>query len=58
VHVPLGDEAPLPGIPDLALRRERAPNADGARLFGYDAEWSDAVAAAAGAALVIVLDAR
>jgi NADH-quinone oxidoreductase subunit G len=56
VHVPLGDEAPLPGIPDLALRRERAPNADGARLFGYDAEWSDAVAAAAGAALVIALD--
>src|SRR5437667_6603988 len=26
IKVPLGDEAPLPGVPNLALRRERAPN--------------------------------
>ncbi len=35
VKVPLGDEAPLAGVPNLALRRERAPNLDGARLLGY-----------------------
>ena len=42
-------EAPLPGIPDLALRRERAPNGDGARLLGYVADWSQAALAAASA---------
>ena len=30
-----GDEVPLPGVQDLALRRERAPNATGARLLGF-----------------------
>ena len=35
VQVPLGDEAPLAGIPGLALRRERAPNLAGAELLGY-----------------------
>ena len=57
VRVPLGDEEPLAGVPHLALRRERTPNADGARLVGYDAAWADALRAAASAALVIVLDA-
>jgi NADH-quinone oxidoreductase subunit G len=57
VRVPLGEEAPLPGIPDLALRRERIPNLDGARLFGYSDDWDAAVARAAGAALVLLLDA-
>src|SRR2546427_332675 len=28
-QVVMGDEAPLPGVPDLALRAERAPNARG-----------------------------
>ncbi|MEP6571272.1 MAG: 2Fe-2S iron-sulfur cluster-binding protein [Gemmatimonadota bacterium] len=56
VRVPLGEEAPLARIPNLALRKERAANADGARLVGYSATWDAAVKAAAGAALVVVLD--
>ncbi len=32
---PQGDEVPLPGVEDLALRRERAANATGARLLGF-----------------------
>jgi NADH-quinone oxidoreductase subunit G len=57
VQVPTGDVAPLPGVPNLALRAERAPNGDGARLAGYQADWTEAVAAAGQAALTIVLDA-
>ncbi|MGH7498938.1 MAG: 2Fe-2S iron-sulfur cluster-binding protein [Gemmatimonadales bacterium] len=57
VQVPLGNEAPLPGIPGLALRRERAPNLAGAKLLGYTATWDSALGAAAGASVVIVLDA-
>ncbi len=30
-----GPEAPLPGVKDLALRAERAPNHTGAELFGF-----------------------
>ncbi len=30
-----GDEAPLPGVEDLALRRERAANVNGAEALGY-----------------------
>jgi NADH-quinone oxidoreductase subunit G len=56
IRVPLGDEAPLPGVPNLALRRERVANLEGARLAGYAASWSDAVARVEGAGLVIVLD--
>ena len=40
VQVPLGDEAPLAGIPNLALRAERAPNLAGAELLGYGSEWA------------------
>ncbi len=57
VQVPVGEEAPLPGIPGLALRRERAPNLAGAELLGYSTDWSSARAAVAGAAVVVVLDA-
>ena len=57
VKVPLGDEAPLAGVPNLALRKERIPNLDGARLVGYAADWTTAVGATSGADLVIVLDA-
>jgi len=57
VQVPMGDEEPLAGVPGLALRAERAPNLQGARALGYDATWAAAVAAAATASLVIVLDA-
>jgi NADH-quinone oxidoreductase subunit G len=34
-NVPQGDEAPLPGVPDLALRADRAANATGAELLGF-----------------------
>jgi NADH-quinone oxidoreductase subunit G len=58
VQVPLGDEAPLAGIPNLALRRERVPNLAGAELLGYTPRWDAAVEEARSAALVIVLDAE
>jgi NADH-quinone oxidoreductase subunit G len=57
VRIPTGEAAPLPGVPNLALREERAPNGDGARLAGYDADWARAVEAAPEAGLTIVLDA-
>ena len=57
VQVPLGDEAPLAGIPDLALRRERAPNLAGAELLGYKPDWAAALEQVAQAGLTIVLDA-
>ncbi len=34
-RVERGDEVPLPGAPDLALRSERAANATAARLLGF-----------------------
>jgi hypothetical protein len=39
IQVPLGDEAPLAGVPNLALRRERVPNLAGAELLGYGTAW-------------------
>ena len=56
VRVPLGDEAPLVGIPNLALRRERAANVEAARMLGYSTDWDRALSEAAGAALVVVAD--
>ena len=56
MQVPLGDEAPLKGVPGLALRRERAANLVGAELLGYGRDWAQAIAAAGTAAVVIVLD--
>lgn len=56
VKVPLGDEAPLPGVPGLALRRERIPNLEGARLSGFSDDWKAGCDAAGRAALVIILD--
>jgi NADH-quinone oxidoreductase subunit G len=56
VRIPEGTEAPLAGVPNLALRKERAPNGDGARLLGYSADWKAALKAAGSAALVILLD--
>jgi NADH-quinone oxidoreductase subunit G len=55
--VPLGEEAPLAGVPDLALRRERVPNLMGAELLGYRSDWAEALREVAGAGLVVVLDA-
>src|SRR5690348_8623472 len=57
LQVPLGDEAPLAGIPNLALRRERAPNLVGGQLLGYSTDWESALRQAASAAVVVVLDA-
>ena len=57
VQVPLGDEAPLAGIPGLALRRERAPNLVGAELVGYGVQWARAMDEVRTAGLVLVLDA-
>jgi len=34
-HCVTGPEAPLPGVPDLALRADRAPNVRGAEALGY-----------------------
>ncbi len=56
VQVPRGEEAPLPGVPGLALRAERVPNLHGAQLLGFDAEWSAAVNATSDAELTILLD--
>ena len=55
-QVVMGEEAPLAGVPNLALRAERAPNASGAELLGYSREYAAAVAAAETAAVVLVLD--
>ena len=57
IKVPRGPAAPLEGVPNLALREERVPNLDGARLAGLDAPWAEAMGLVEGASLVIVLDA-
>ncbi|HEY7192691.1 MAG TPA: 2Fe-2S iron-sulfur cluster-binding protein [Gemmatimonadales bacterium] len=55
-QVVMGEEAPLAGVPDLALRAERAPNAKGAENLGYTREYTRALEAAKTAAVVLVLD--
>src|SRR5918995_7437872 len=57
VQVPPGGGAPLAGIPDLALRRERAANLTGAELVGYAVQWARALDEVRSAAVVLVLDA-
>jgi NADH-quinone oxidoreductase subunit G len=57
VQVPLGEEAPLAGVPNLALRAERAPNLTGAELLGYHPDWPAALREVANAGLIIVVDA-
>src|SRR5947199_723004 len=52
----MGEEAPLAGIPNLALRAERAPNAKGAENLGFTRDYAQALAAAKSAAVVLVLD--
>jgi NADH-quinone oxidoreductase subunit G len=51
-----GSEAPLPGVPDLALRKERAPNVNGALAAGFTRDWAAAIEAAKRAAIVLALD--
>jgi len=55
-QIVMGEEAPLAGVPNLALRAERAPNAKGAENLGYTREYAQALAAAKTAAVVVVLD--
>jgi NADH-quinone oxidoreductase subunit G len=55
-QVVMGEEAPLAGVPDLALRAERAPNAKGAEQLGYTRDYTAAVKAAESANVVLVLD--
>src|SRR2546423_5729901 len=55
-QVVMGEEAPLAGVPNLALRAERAPNGRGAELLGYHRDYASALAAAETAAVVLVLD--
>ena len=51
-----GPEAPLPGVKDLSLRAERAPNHTGAELFGFT-DVSSPVAGLGANDLLIVADA-
>jgi NADH-quinone oxidoreductase subunit G len=55
-RVATGAEAPLAGVPDLALRAERAPNVGGALAAGFSRDWAASVAKARAAGLVLVLD--
>src|SRR5256886_15559704 len=55
-QVVMGDEAPLPGVPNLALRAERAPNAKGAEQLDYTRDYAAALDAAKTAAVLLVLD--
>ena len=57
MKVPMGDEAPLAGIPNLALRRERAGNLMGAEMVGMRDAWDTAMSRVASGGVVIVLDA-
>jgi NADH-quinone oxidoreductase subunit G len=52
-RVTRGPEAPLPGVEDLALRADRAPNVRGAELFGF--KRADAPLAGIGAGDVLVV---
>ncbi len=52
------EEHPLAGVPNLALRGERAPNVRGALVTGYTEGFADAVAALPKAGAVLVLDER
>jgi NADH-quinone oxidoreductase subunit G len=49
-------DAPLRGVPNLALRSERAPNVTGAVLLGYREQFADALKALERAAVALVLD--
>jgi len=48
-------EVPLAGVPNLALRGERAPNVAGATLLGYRERFAEAVRGLEGAGVALVL---
>jgi NADH-quinone oxidoreductase subunit G len=58
VHAPRVTDAdvPLEGVPNLALRAERAPNVAGAKALGFTEDFAKAVKAVSGAAVVLLLD--
>ena len=49
-------EHPLPGVPGLALRGERAPNVRGALTLGYVERFADQLAALSQTSVALVLD--
>ena len=56
-RAPMGEsEVPLAGMESLALRKERAPNAAGARMLGYTDDFDSAVKAIDGASVLVILD--
>lgn len=55
--VPQGPEVPLAGVPDLALRADRAPNARGAELLGFTRSARPLDALAPGDVLLVADDA-
>jgi len=52
-RVEQGEEAPLPGVEDLSLRRDRAANVRGAELFGFARSNAPLSAMGAGDVLVV-----
>jgi NADH-quinone oxidoreductase subunit G len=52
-RVPQGDEAPLPGVDDLSLRKDRAANARGAELLGFTRSDAPLSGLASGDVLVV-----
>jgi NADH-quinone oxidoreductase subunit G len=56
MRVPTGPEAPLAGVPNLALRTERAGNLTGAKMLNVGSDWNAALAGARDAALVVLLE--
>jgi NADH-quinone oxidoreductase subunit G len=50
------EEHPLPGVPNLALRKERVPNAKGAEILGYAERFDEQVRDLSRASVVLVLD--
>jgi NADH-quinone oxidoreductase subunit G len=55
-RVATGDEAPLPGVEDLALRRDRAANVNGAEMLGYKRSDSPLDGLAQGDVLIVADD--
>ena len=52
-RMPQGDEAPLPGVEDLALRRDRAANGRGADILGFKRSDTPLSGIGAGDAVII-----
>jgi NADH-quinone oxidoreductase subunit G len=53
-NVPQGDEAPLPGVPDLSLRADRAANGTAAELLGFMREDKPLAKVGAGDVAILV----